>query len=46
MKHVRGRREGGGDRTRAGEEERGEAGWCGAPISPVGASEFGACLFY
>ena len=31
MKHVRERREGGGDRTRAGEEERGGAGWCGAP---------------
>ena len=30
MRHVRERREGGGDRTRAGEEERGGAGWCGA----------------
>ena len=31
MRHVQGRRGGGGDRTRAGEEERGDAGWCGAP---------------
>ena len=31
MKHVRERKEGGGDRTRAGEEERGGTGWCGAP---------------
>ena len=30
MKHVRGRRGGRGDRTRAG-EERGGAGWFGAP---------------
>ena len=31
MKHVRERREGGGDRTRAGKEERGGDGLCGEP---------------
>ena len=40
MKHVRGRRDGGGDRTRAGEEERGGAGLCGE----IHAFAWGLCV--